>query len=210
MRRTVLILFGVAILVGIALAVLAARTINRGFSARDEPSAVEAMTARTVRRLAVPRRSRSLANPVYPSEQVFADARAHFADHCAVCHANDGSGNTIIGRNLYPKAPDMRLDPTQSFTDGELYAIIQDGIRLTGMPAWGKEGDENDEDSWKLVHLIRHLKDLTPGQLNEMKKLNPKSPDEIDEERREQEFLNGGAEPPDPPQTREQSSHHHH
>lgn len=210
MRRLLLASVGVVILVGVAIAAFAVRTISRGFSARDEPSAVEALAAREMRQLAVPRRSRNLANPVYPSDEVLADARAHFADHCAVCHANDGSGNTVIGRNLYPKAPDMRLDATQSLTDGELYAIIQDGIRLTGMPAWGKEGDENDEDSWKLVHLIRHLKDLTPEQLKEMKKLNPKSPDEIEEERREEEFLNGGGEPPDQPQNTEQSSHHQH
>jgi mono/diheme cytochrome c family protein len=183
--------------------------IRRGFSARDEPSAVEAMTARIVRHLAVPARSKSLANPVYPSDDVFADARAHFADHCATCHANDGSGNTTIGRNLYPKAPDMRLDATQSLTDGELYTIIQDGIRLTGMPAWGKEGDEHDEDSWKLVHLIRHLKDLTPEQLKEMEALNPKSRGEIDEEREEQEFLRGGAESPDEPHERKPSPHKH-
>jgi len=206
--QTVLLAVGVAIVVGSAVvAVVAVRTLNRGFSARDQPSAVEAMAARTVRRLAVPRRSRSLANPVYPSDEVFADARAHFADHCAVCHANDGSGNTTIGRNLYPKAPDMRLDATQSLTDGELYAIIQDGIRLTGMPAWGTEGDDNDEDSWKLVHLIRHLKDLTPEQLKAMGRMNPKSLDEIEEERQEQEFLRGGAEPADEPQTDDHSPH---
>jgi mono/diheme cytochrome c family protein len=183
--------------------------IRRGFSARDEPSTVEAMTARMVRRLAVPARSKSLANPVYPTDEVFAEARAHFADHCAVCHGNDGSGNTTIGRNLYPKAPDMRIESTQSLTDGELYTIIQDGIRLTGMPAWGKEGDEHDEESWKLVHLIRHLKDLTPEQLKEMEAMNPKSRDEIEEEREEQEFLSGGGEPHDEPKPKEASPHKH-
>ena len=161
-----------------------------------------------VRRLAVPARSKSLVNPVYPSDEVLADARAHFADHCATCHANDGSGNTVIGRNLYPKAPDMRLDATQSLTDGELYAIIQDGIRLTGMPAWGKEGDENDEDSWKLVHLIRHFKDLTPEHLKEMQRMNPKSPDELEEERREQEFLNGNDIQTDESKPKAMSPHH--
>src|SRR5438128_2745829 len=92
--------------------------IRRGFSARDQPSAVEAMASRMVRRLAVPGRSKSLANPVYPSDEVFVDARAHFADHCAVCHANDGSGDTTIGRNLYPKAPDMRLDALSRYPKG--------------------------------------------------------------------------------------------
>ena len=90
-----------------------------------------------------------------------ARARAHFADHCAICHANNGSGNTDIGRNLYPKAPDMRLPQTQNLTDGELYYTIHNGIRLTGMPAWGSA--EKDEDSWELVLFIHNLPQLTPA-----------------------------------------------
>ena len=206
--KTVLIVLGVAVLTGAIAAAVAVRTISRGFSARAQPSAAEAMAARMVRRLAVPRRSRNLANPVYPSDEVFADARAHFADHCAICHGNDGSGDTVIGRNLYPKAPDMRLDATQSLTDGELYSIIQDGIRLTGMPAWGKEGDENDEDSWKLVHLIRHFKDLTPEHLKEMQRMNPKGPDELEEERQEQEFLDGKDTPQGEAEPKAMPPHH--
>lgn len=206
MRATRVI--GAVALVLIAAIGIGFNVVRRGFSARDKPSAPEALAARMVRRLAVPGRAKSLVNPVYPTPEVFADARAHFADHCATCHANDGSGNTIIGRNLYPRAPDMRLDATQSLTDGELYAIIQDGIRLTGMPAWGKEGDENDEDSWKLVHLIRHLKDLTPEQLNEMKAMNPRSLDEWEEVRQEQEFLKGSDAPPEEPRPKPMSPHH--
>src|SRR3979490_1153268 len=96
-----------------------------------------------------------------------AEARAHFADHCAICHANDGSGNTEIGRNLYPRAPDMRLVATQRLTDGEIYWIIENGARLTGMPAWG-DGSAQDVDTWKLVYFIRHLNHLTPDDLKEM------------------------------------------
>ena len=102
----------------------------------------------------------------------------------------------------------MRLDATQSLADGELYAIIQDGIRLTGMPAWGKEGDENDEDSWKLVHLIRHFKDLTSEHLKEMQRMNPKGPDEYEEQRQEEEFLNGADPPPDDPKPTTMSPRH--
>jgi mono/diheme cytochrome c family protein len=58
---------------------------------------------------------------------LMAEARAHFADHCAICHANNGSGNTEIGQNLYPKAPDMRLRQTQNLTDGELYYTTASG-----------------------------------------------------------------------------------
>jgi mono/diheme cytochrome c family protein len=172
-------------------------TVRRGFSARDEPSWAEKFVARRVRGLAVPARARNAENPLPPTPEVLADGRGHFADHCAVCHANDGSGRTTIGQNLYPKAPDMRLKDTQRLTDGELYYIIQNGIRLTGMPAWGDPDDDKDEDGWKLVHFIRHLSELTPAQLKEMEKLNPKTAAELEEERQDEEFLRGGPAPPE-------------
>ncbi len=124
------------------------------------------------------------------SPDVWAQARAHFADHCATCHANDGSGRTEIGQSLYPKAPDMRLPDTQRLTDGELYWIIANGVRLTGMPAWG-DGGPNDVETWKLVHFVRHLSELTTEQISEMKGLNPKTPEEIKEEQEDLQFLNG-------------------
>jgi mono/diheme cytochrome c family protein len=115
---------------------------------------------------------------------------AHFADHFATCHGNDGSGKTQIGQNLYPKAPDMRLPDTQNLTDGEIYYIIHNGIRLTGMPAWGGPG--KDDDSWKLVVFIRRLPTLTPKELKEMGQFNPKSDSERAEEQDEERFLNEG------------------
>jgi len=84
----------------------------------------------------------------------------------------------------------MRLPPTQNKSDGELYWIIENGIRLTGMPAWGK-GGEDDADSWKLVHFVRRLGDLTPEQLKEMQAGNPKSPAELEEEKADERFLAG-------------------
>jgi len=176
----------------IAAILLAAVTFIRldGFSARAQPSTPERLIARAARHLAVPRSARDAQNPLPFSADAWADARAHFADHCATCHGNDGRGDTEIGRNLYPKAPDMRLDDTQRLTDGELYWIIENGVRLTGMPAWG-DGDADDADTWKLVHFIRHLSDLTAEQLEEMEHLNPKSRAELEEELQDEQFLQG-------------------
>ena len=198
LRSLVLWLVAVILVVAVAAAFLAVR---RGFSARDEPSWAEKLVARRVRSLAVPARARNAENPLPLTPEVLADARAHFADHCAVCHANDGRGQTTIGQNLYPKAPDMRGEDTQRLTDGELYYVIQNGIRMTGMPAWGEQGDDKDEDGWKLVHFIRHLSELTPAQLKEMEKLNPKTAAEIEEERQDEEFLRGGGAPAEPSPT---------
>ena len=166
--------------------------VGRGFSAREEPTAIEAFMARRLRILATPREAKQMQNPVAASPEVLSEAMAHFADHCATCHANDGSGDTSIGEGLYPKPTDLRLPETQNLTDGELFYIIHNGIRLTGMPAFGQENaGEPDLDSWKLVHFIRHLPNLTEAEVAKMKGMNPKSPHEIEEEEAIRRFLEG-------------------
>lgn len=191
MRRSVKV--GLVLLVAIVLAALLAvwLRLQNGFSARSEPSAIEEFVARSLRSLSMPTGMRSMKNPVAETEENLAEAMAHFADHCAFCHANDGSGQTPIGQGLYPRPPDMRQSGTQSRSDGELFHTIHNGIRLTGMPAFGDGNMAEDTDSWKLVHFIRRLPRLTPAQLEEMKKMNPKSQTQLDEEKEMQEFLQG-------------------
>src|SRR2546428_6722127 len=150
--------------------------VHHGISARDQPTALETFVARQLRHLAVPRSARRARNPVPATPDVLAAARAHFADHCASCHGNDGSGQTEIGQHLYPQAPDMRQADTQSLSDGELFYIIHNGVPLTGIPAWADNPPQEDQDSWKLVHFIRHLPNISPEELEEMKKFNPQSP----------------------------------
>jgi mono/diheme cytochrome c family protein len=199
--RVVLVALAAVVLVG-AIGIVWLVNAN-GFSARTLPTPVERVVMRAIHRWSVPSGALSLKNPVAFSPDVWAQGRAHFADHCASCHGNDGRGNTEMGRNLFPKAPDMRLPATQAKTDGELYWIIENGIRLTGMPAWGKGGND-DVDSWKLVHFVRQLAQLTPDQLKEMEAANPKSPAELQEEKDDERFLAGeDVSPPAAP------PHHH-
>ena len=176
-----------------------------GFSAKTEPHALEVVMARQIRRLAIPIEKRNAANPVSLNAEVLNEGRAHFADHCAICHGNDGSGQTPIGKNVYPKAPDLRLTDTQSMSDGELFWVIHNGIRFTGMPAWGSGDPEKDVDSWKLVHFIRHVPQLTQEELDEMKTLNPKTEKERLEEAAFDQFLQGD----DAAAGKAEGGHHH-
>jgi len=105
---------------------------------------------------------------------------------------------------MYPRPPDMRQKDTQELSDGELYYTIKNGVRLSGMPAFGDPGDD-DVDSWKLVAFVRHLPKLTDAEETEMQYLNPKSPDEIREEKEEEDFLKGDAQAATPATT----MHHH-
>jgi mono/diheme cytochrome c family protein len=146
-----------------------------------------------------------MKNPVADSAEVQRAARLHFADHCAVCHGNDGSGETAMGSGMYPKPPDLRAEHTQKLSDGELFWIIENGVRFTGMPAFGGGEHNNPEDSWKLVRFMRHLPQLTAQERMEMERYNPKGPEEREEEQKEDDFLNGGT-----PQPKNEMEHHHH
>lgn len=176
-----------ALVIVVAMGAAAWLMLRRGFSARDEPSVMEAVMARTMRSLAVPTRARKMPNPVAASPENIREGMEHFADHCATCHANNGNGDTMYGRGLYPKPPDMRKR-TQAMTDGEIYYTIQNGIRLTGMPAFGNNPRDDDESTWKLVLFIRHLPALTAEEEAEMQRLNPRSPMEMESDN---DFLSG-------------------
>ena len=192
----------------VAAVAYGAGMIRRGFSALTPPSRLETIMARTMRRMAIPSAASKQRNPLAGSANAATDiaaGRAHWADHCATCHGNDGSGLTQIGQNLYPKAPDMRLAPTQNLSDGELYYIIVNGVRLTGMPAWGEGGPGDANENWQLVSFIRHMPQITADELEEMKALNPKTEADRAEEQQEEEFLKGG----EPSQNPAGETHHH-
>jgi mono/diheme cytochrome c family protein len=194
MRNALLLLTGaMAALVVSAIAGLVYVRAT-GLDAMVEPGTVEARLARAARRVAIPSAIRTMTNPVPRSSTVAADGMAHFADHCASCHANDGSGDTAMGRGLFPRAPDMRLAATQQLSDGELFYVIERGIRFTGMPGWSTGTASGEEASWQLVHFIRHLPQLTADELDAMKARNPRSPEDIRHEIEEERFLNEGAQ----------------
>ncbi len=164
-----------------------------GLSTRAKPGPLQTSLARWSKEFAIPSEYGGLHNPMPPTPENLIEARNHFADHCASCHANDGGGKTQMGQLLYPPAPDMRLPATQQLTDGELYYIIQNGIRFTGMPAWGEPG-LHDHQSWLLVMFIRRLPHLTQQEIDEMRRLNPRSPAEMAAEAEAEEFLNSAPE----------------
>jgi mono/diheme cytochrome c family protein len=190
--KSVLKAFGLLVLLLVILGAVGIWYImSTGLSAREEPGSLESVAARRARTFAIARHARSLQNPVVHSDDIVASGRAHFADHCATCHANDGSGETEIGRGLYPRAPDMRASATQELSDGELFWIIENGIRFTGMPAWSTGTKEGQEASWHLVHFIRRLPKLTKEEIEQMEALNPRSPAEFEDEKAIEDFLRG-------------------
>ena len=201
MRRLIFALGICFIVILAAGACYAAWMLHRGFSTRTAPGAIEASLATSMRNAAFPSHYKSMRNPVTATPDVFREGMEHWADHCSPCHANNGNGDTMYGKTMYPRPPDMRRKETQDMSDGELYYTIQNGIMLSGMPAFGTPED-NDLDSWKLVVFIRHLPSLSQTEESEMEKMNPKSPEDMKEEQNEENFLQGSPAPAPSP-------HHH-
>ncbi|MEE8369047.1 MAG: cytochrome c, partial [Thermoanaerobaculia bacterium] len=184
MAKSVIVVIGGLAAVG-ALSILAAIGFAfSGVSAQVEPTAFEVRVARTARHWLIPSAARARSNPLPTGAEVLESSLRHWADHCASCHGNDGRGNTAVGQGLYPRAPDMTLPATQKLSDGELYWIVENGVKLTGMPAWGDKSSPggDSEESWELVHFVRHLPDLSQQELQAMARFNPLSRAEFERE----------------------------
>ena len=199
MRPAVAAAAGALVTIGLIVCAGLGYVVTTGLRAAPQPSAAEAVMARRVRALAVPRAVAARVNPVSLSPDVLAEGLAHYADHCASCHAADGSGKTDLGTGLFPKAPDMRERATQNLTDGELFYVIEHGVRFTGMPAWSTGTPEGEAASWQLVRVIRHLPRMTAEERTRVEEMMPRSPEEMRQEIAEENFLSGGEAPPAAP-----------
>ena len=191
MRTILKALTLVLMLAVVAAAAAIAYVRTTGLRADVSPGAVEARLARAVRAFSIGATDRNRRNPVPESAAAVASGLEHFADHCASCHGNDGSGDTQYGRGLFPRPLDLRAMATQQLTDGELFYIIEHGIRFTGMPAFGTGQKEGEEGSWQLVHFIRHLPRLTEAERDRMNELTPRSVEDVRQRLEEERFLKG-------------------
>jgi len=130
---------GIGLVIVVGLLIGAFWLLPGAFNAKGKPQEWEISMARLARHFATPSQWRNATNPVAVNPEIMASTLHHFANHCATCHANDGSGKTRMRPNFYPPVPDLRSDAIQSMSDGELFYVIHFGIRFTGMPAWGRE-----------------------------------------------------------------------
>ena len=81
----------------------------------------------------------------------------HFAAHCAVCHGAPGVPHGDIAQGLYPPPPDL-AKTAPLYSSAELFWIVKNGIKMTGMPAWS---DHSDAELWATVAFIKKLPDIS-------------------------------------------------
>ena len=87
------------------------------------------------------------------SQARLVNGTSHFAEHCAACHTAPGVEASDMAEGMYPHPP-VLTDVAQRRTPGELFWILKNGIKMSGMPSWG---DHGDEDLWNTVAFMERL-----------------------------------------------------
>jgi len=141
---TVIVITGLAVALGLAF----------DLSALPDPGPTETAIATHAKKFLIDRASRNGVAPEPPNTDFsIAEGQKRFGTECSMCHGLSGRTQTDAGRWMYPRAADLGSAHVQQYSDRELFWIIKNGIRLSGMPAFGKV--ETDERIWDLVHYTR-------------------------------------------------------
>src|SRR5271154_5389112 len=130
----------------------------QGCTADKPPSQGETGLANAAKDVAIPLEAGKMKNPLPETDEVVSQGQEVFLGSCAQCHGADARGDTTIGRNMSPPAMDLTSSHVQHWSDAELFWIIQNGVRLTGMPSW--KSSISDNDTWKLARFIHKVPQL--------------------------------------------------
>jgi len=160
MRFLAGLLFGILALGAAAVFLVVSGMIQ--VAAAVPPGAVETRVARFALDRSVSRRAPRATNPLGKNADILREGAEHYREMCVGCHGAPGVDPSEIGEGLNPPAPDLTLERVQRRTDGELFWIVQNGIRMSGMPAFG--ATHKDRQIWEIVAFVRHLPELTPEE----------------------------------------------
>lgn len=120
----------------------------------NQPSRVEKKIVQESKEIVVGGKNRH--NPLPDDSSSVKNGGDHFRHHCQVCHGLDGHATGVtFARTMSPPVPDLGAPEIQKYTDGQFKWIIENGIRMSGMPGW--KGLIQDEEMWQMVRYIRHL-----------------------------------------------------
>jgi len=137
------------VLIGIGL-------MHFSLTALQEPGPLETRIANLAKHSVIRLASRHGIPPPPVDTRASVEAGGtHFGLDCSICHGVDGLSKTPSGQWMYPRAADLTSRRVQSYSDRELFWIIKNGIRFTGMPAFGKV--ETADNIWGLVKYVRTL-----------------------------------------------------
>src|SRR5262249_30548705 len=128
--------------------------------ASEKPSELEKKVGTMAWETSAEKLGPKIANPFSNKAEALKVGFDHYKENCFICHAAPGIKSSEIAQGMNP-APPM-LDDLADLTDGQLFWVVKNGIRMTGMPAFGPT--HQDDEIWKIVAFLRHVPKLTPEE----------------------------------------------
>jgi mono/diheme cytochrome c family protein len=99
---------------------------------------------------------KKVKNPLPDTPENRADGKDAFSHYCIACHGNDGQNTGVpFAEHISPPIPSLASAEVQSYSDGQLKWILDNGIAPSGMP--GSRGTLSDEELWSIVLFLRYL-----------------------------------------------------
>ena len=156
--KTVLVVVCTAVALAIPVAFVASGGFNVAADAPHWPATVSMLEF--ARSRSVQRRAADIATPSLDGETRISAGAGNYDAMCAECHLKPGIANTELSLGLYPRPPALTARDDRSAA--EAFWVIKHGIKMSGMPAWGKS--MSDQHVWNLVAFLRRLPSLSPDQ----------------------------------------------
>jgi len=107
----------------------------------------------------VAKRAPATKNPFSASPQILNESIGHYKENGVVCHGAPGVDASEAAAGLHPPSPDLTLPRVQDRPDGEIFWIVSNGIKMTGMPAFSPT--HKPDQIWTTVAFMRHLPEIT-------------------------------------------------
>jgi len=154
---TVLITIAAMVVIGLGIIFFGLYDV----SASKPEGALRQWAFSTARDNSVERRAKGIVAPPLNDSAQIQTGYLHYSKMCVTCHGAPGIQPSEIGQGLNPPAPDLS-EAVSDLSDAELYWILKNGIRMTGMPAFGKT--HNEDALWAMVSFVRLLPNMTPAE----------------------------------------------
>ncbi len=109
--------------------------------------------------------AQGISTPSLEDPAMITEGFSHYREMCVACHLAPGVDSTELHKGLMPEPPDLK-DAAEEWKPAELFWVIKNGVKMTGMPAWGPT--HSDDKLWAIVAFVKKLPHMTAEQYQEL------------------------------------------
>jgi mono/diheme cytochrome c family protein len=99
------------------------------------------------------------------TEEEIGKGFGEYNEMCVICHAAPGKERSFISKGMRPQPP-LLAEAAKTWTNSQLFWIVRNGVRMTGMPSFGVT--HSDERIWNIVGFLRRLPQTSPEEFRAM------------------------------------------